>query len=393
MNVVNLDQISFRPLLPEVKAAMIDAINNDLFNPSSQHKRGEQAAELLGAARGSVAGLINAAAAKEVVFTSGGSESVNHAIKGVAMANAEKGKHIVISNIEHNAVIRSVKRLTSMGFRVTSVSVDEKGRVNPRDIAEAITDETILVSIMHSNNETGTIQPIEEIGKITREKKIIFHTDAVDSVGVVPIDVQKLGVDLLSFAANTFYGPPGVGGLYIRRGTRIYPLLDGGVQEHNKRAGTENLIGIIGMGAAADAASRHLDQWIAHCRRLKEKLLEELPANIDEYIVNTHPQHSLPNMVSISVKYIEGESVMLMLDDDDIAVSTRSACATGSLRASHVLISIGLSHADAQGTLVVSFGIDTTDEDIERFLASLKEVVTTLRNISPLYNNVQRTTA
>ena len=393
MNVVNLDQISFRPLLPEVKAAMIDAINNDLFNPSSQHKRGEQAAELLGAARESVAGLINAAAAKEVVFTSGGSESVNHAIKGVAMANAEKGKHIVISNIEHNAVIRSVKRLTSMGFRVTSVSVDEKGRVNPRDIAEAITDETILVSIMHSNNETGTIQPIEEIGKITREKKIIFHTDAVDSVGVVPIDVQKLGVDLLSFAANTFYGPPGVGGLYIRRGTRIYPLLDGGVQEHNKRAGTENLIGIIGMGAAADAASRHLDQWIAHCRRLKEKLLEELPANIDEYIVNTHPQHSLPNMVSISVKYIEGESVMLMLDDDDIAVSTRSACATGSLRASHVLISIGLSHADAQGTLVVSFGIDTTDEDIERFLASLKEVVTTLRNISPLYNNMQRTTA
>ena len=393
MNVVNLDQISFRPLLPEVKAAMIDAIKNDLFNPSSQHKRGEQAAELLAAARGSVAGLINAAAAKEVVFTSGGSESVNHAIKGVAMANAEKGKHIVISNIEHNAVIRSVKRLTSMGFRVTSVSVDEKGRVNPRDIAEAITDETILVSIMHSNNETGTIQPIEEIGKITREKKIIFHTDAVDSVGVVPIDVQKLGVDLLSFAANTFYGPPGVGGLYIRRGTRIYPLLDGGVQEHNKRAGTENLIGIIGMGAAADAASRHLDQWIAHCRRLKEKLLEELPANIDEYIVNTHPQHSLPNMVSISVKYIEGESVMLMLDDDDIAVSTRSACATGSLRASHVLISIGLSHADAQGTLVVSFGIDTTDEDIERFLASLKEVVTTLRNISPLYNNVQRTTA
>ncbi|KPJ78732.1 MAG: cysteine desulfurase [Deltaproteobacteria bacterium SG8_13] len=393
MDVVNLDQISFKPLLAEVKAAMINAINQDYFNPSSQHKRGEQAAEVLDAARRSVAGLINAAAAKEVVFTSGGTESVNHAIKGVAMANAEKGKHIVISNIEHNAVIRSVRRLKSMGFRVTSVSVDDKGRVNPRDIAEAITDETILVSIMHSNNETGTIQPIEEIGKITREKKIIFHTDAADSVGVVPIDVQKLGVDLLSFAANTFYGPPGVGGLYIRRGTRIYPLLDGGVQEHNKRAGTENLIGIIGMGAAAQVASARLDQWVAHCQGLKDKLLAELPDAIDEYIINTHPVHSLPNMVSISVQYIEGESVMLMLDDDDIAVSTRSACATGSLRASHVLISIGLSHADAQGTLVVSFGKDTTEDDITKFLTSLKEVVTTLRNISPLYNKVSNSTA
>ena len=393
MNIVNLDQISFKPLLPEVKAAMIDAINQDYFNPSSQHKRGEQAAEVLDAARRSVAALINAAAAKEVVFTSGGTESVNHAIKGVAMANAEKGKHIVISNIEHNAVIRSVRRLKSMGYRVTSVSVDEKGRVNPQDIAEAITDETILVSIMHSNNETGTIQPIEEIGKITREKKIIFHTDAADSVGVVPIDVQKLGVDLLSFAANTFHGPPGVGGLYIRRGTRIYPLLDGGVQEHNKRAGTENLIGIIGMGAAAEVASAQLDKWIDHCQRLKDKLLAELPETIDEYIINTHPQHSLPNMLSISVQYIEGESVMLMLDDEDIAVSTRSACATGSLRASHVLISLGLSHADAQGTLVVSFGKDTTEEDITKFLTSLKEVVTTLRDISPLYNKVARSTA
>ncbi len=393
MDVVNLDHISYKPLLPEVKAAMIDAINKDYFNPSSQHKRGEEAAEVLAAARQSVAGLINAAVPKEVVFTSGGTESVNHAIKGVALANAEKGKHIVISNIEHNAVIRSVRRLKAAGFRVTSVSVDDKGRVNPQDVAEAITDETILVSIMHSNNETGTIQPIEEIAKITREKKIIFHTDAADSVGVVPIDVQKLGVDLLSFASNTFHGPPGMGGLYIRRGTRIYPLLDGGVQEHNKRAGTENLIGIIGTGAAARVATTELDNWVAHCQHIKDKLIAELPKSIDEYIINTHPEHSLPNMLSISVQYIEGESVMLMLDDDDIAVSTRSACATGSLRASHVLISLGLSHADAQGTLVVSFGKDTTDEDIEKFLSSLKETVTTLRNISPLYNKVSQQTA
>jgi len=323
---------------------------------------------------------------KEVVFTSGGTESVNHAVKGIALANAEKGKHIVTSNIEHNAVIRSLRRLKSAGFKVTSLSVDHSGRVNPQDVADAITDETILVSIMHSNNETGTIQPIEDIAKITREKKVIFHSDAVDSVGVVPIDVQAMGVDVLSFASNTFYGPTGVGGLYIRRGTRIFPLLDGGIQESNKRAGAENLIGIIGMGKAAELAARDLESRLAHLNHLRNKLLTELPNHIDEYILNTHPEHCLPNLVSISVKYIEGESVMLMLDDDDIAVSTRSACATGSLRASHVLLSLGLSHADAQGTLVISFGIDNTEDDIMAFLRSLQSVVTTLREISPLYS-------
>jgi cysteine desulfurase len=388
MKIINLDQISSKPLLPEVKTAMIDAINKDYHNPSSQHKSGEQAAEALEKARESVARLINAAVPKEIVFNSGGTESVNHAVKGVALANADKGKHIIISNIEHNAVIRSVRRLKSAGFKVTSVSVNQEGRVDPREIADAITKDTILVSIMHSNNETGTIQPIEEIARITREKKVIFHTDAVDSVGVVPIDVQKMGVDLLSFASNTFYGPTGVGGLYIRRGTRVFPLLDGGVQEHNKRAGTENLIGIIGMGVAAEETRKNLDQWQAHYKKFKNMFLEDLPRYIDDTIVNTHPVHSLPNLVSVSIQYIEGESVMLMLDDDDIAVSTRSACATGSLRASHVLISLGLSHADAQGTLVLSFGKDNTEDDITTFLTSLKNVVTTLRNISPLYQKV-----
>jgi len=251
MNYINFDHISSKPLLPEVKEAMSAAINKDYHNPSSQHKAGEEAAEVLINARASVAKLINAAMPKEIVFTSGGTESVNHAIKGVAMANADKGNHILTTNIEHNAVIRSLRRLKAADFNITSLSVDTKGRVNPQEVAEAITDKTILVSVMHSNNETGTIQPIEEIGKITREKKVIFHTDAVDSVGIMPIDVQKLGIDLLSFASNTFYGPTGVGGLYIRRGTRIFPLLEGGVQESNKRGGTENLIGIIGMGKAA----------------------------------------------------------------------------------------------------------------------------------------------
>jgi cysteine desulfurase len=385
MKVINLDHISAKPLLPEVKAVMIAAIEKDYHNPSSQHKSGEEAAEALQAAREAMAGLLNCKTAKEIVFTSGGTESINHAIKGVALANEDKGKHIITSNIEHNAVIRSLRRLKSDGFAVTSLAVDASGRVNPKDVAQAITKDTILVSIMHSNNETGTIQPIEEIGKITREKKVIFHVDAVDSVGVVPMDVQQLGVDLLSFAANTFYGPAGVGGLFIRRGTRIFPLLDGGVQENNKRAGAENLVGIIGTGKAAELALRHMDKRLMHLKTLKDQLLSQLSLMIDEYIINTHPEYSLPNLVSISVKYIEGESVMLMLDDDNIAVSTRSACATGSLRASHVLLSLGLSHADAQGTLVISFGIDNSKEDINSFLKALKNVVTTLRDISPLY--------
>ena len=383
--MINLDHISSNPLLPEVKAAMIAAIEADYHNPSSQHSKGDEAAALLDKARESVAGLVNAAMAKEIVFTSGGTESVNHAIKGVALANAKKGNHIITSNIEHNAVIRSLRRLKGQGFTVTSLDVDADGRIDPQAVADAVTDETIMVSIMHSNNETGVIQPIEDIARITRERKIILHTDAVDSVGVVPIDVQQMGVDIMSFGSNTYGGPTGVGGLYIRRGTMIWPLLDGGVQENNKRAGTENLVGIIGMGVAADLARRDLDQRVAHLEALKAKLLADLPNTIDEYVVNTPPGPSLPNLVSISIKYIEGESVMLMLDDEGIAVSTRSACATGSLRASHVLIAIGLSHADAQGTLVVTFGMDNTPEDVDRFMGALQNVVKTLRDLSPLY--------
>jgi len=275
-----------------------------------------------------------------------------------------------------------------MDYQVTSIPVDAYGRVNPDHVAKAIRDETIVVSIMHSNNEIGTIQPIKEIAQITKEKKVIFHVDAVDSVGVVPIDVQELGVDALSFASNPFYGPTGVGGLYIRRGINIWPLLDGGIQENNKRAGAENLIGIIGMGVAAELARRDMDSRLTQARALRERLLQELPNYIDEYYINGHPEHSLPNLVSVSIKYIEGESVVLMLDDDNIAVSTRSACASGSLRASHVLLSIGREFAEAQGTLVITFGVDNTEEDILRFLAVLKDTVKTLRDLSPLYPKV-----
>jgi len=385
MKYINLDHISSNPLLPEVKQAMIAAIQHDYHNPSSQHRAGEEAAAVLEKAREQVAGLIHADSPKEVVFTSGGTESDNHAVKGVAMANADRGKHIITTNIEHNAVIRSLRRLKPDGFTVTSLSVDDKGRVNPQDVAEAVTPQTILISVMHSNNETGTIQPVEEIAKIAREKKIVFHIDAVDSVGIVPFDVKAIGADLVSFASNTFYGPTGVGGLYVRRGVKVFPIFDGGVQENNKRAGTENLLGIIGMGTAAEIAQRDIHTRYAYLKGLKDKFLRELPNVLDEILINTHPVHSLPHLVSASIKYVEGESVMLMLDDEGIGVSTRSACATGSLRASHVLLSIGLSHEDAQGTLVIAFGIDNTAEDVSRFLKSLKTVVTTLRDISPLY--------
>jgi len=383
--IINLDHMSANPLLPEVQEAMIHAIRADYGNPSSQHKLGDQAAEALDRARESVSRLLNSPSPKDVVFTSGGTESVNLAVKGAAWARANKGKHIVTSNIEHNAVLRSLRRLKMMDYIVSSVPVDKYGRVNPEDVARAIKDDTILVTIMHSNNEIGTIQPIEEIARITGKKGVLFHTDAVDSVGVVPVDVQKLGVDLLSFASNTFYGPTGAGGLFVRRGTKIWPLLDGGVQEHNKRAGAENLIGIIGMATAADIAVRDMSSRIAHARKLKARLLEELPRYVDEYIVNGHPEESLPHLVSVSIKYIEGESVVLMLDDENFAVSTRSACAAGALQASHVLLSIGRDFADAQGTLVITFGVDNTEEDVTRFLAALKDVVTTLRDISPLY--------
>ncbi|MCF8061632.1 MAG: cysteine desulfurase [Deltaproteobacteria bacterium] len=386
MRMMNLDHISANPLLPEVQEAMIKAIREPQGNPSSQHAMGERAAEALETARESVARLINASASREVVFTSCGTESVNQAVKGLALANADrKGRHVVTSNIEHKSVIRSLRRLKAMGFQVTSVPVDAQGRVDPAEVARALREDTVLVTVMHSNNEIGTIQPVKEIGRIAREKGVLFHVDAVDSVGVVPMDAQALGVDAMSFASNPFYGPTGVGGLFVRKGINILPLLDGGVQENNKRAGTENLIGIIGMGVAADLARRDMDDRLSRLSGLREKLLQDLPAHIDDYLINGHPDSCLPNLVSVSLKYIEGESVMLMLDEEGIAVSTRSACASGSLRASHVLLSTGMEFADAQGTLVITFGVDNTEEDVSRFLAALKRTVKTLRDLSPLY--------
>jgi cysteine desulfurase len=384
MNTINLDYISSNPLLPEVKNAMIEAIKKDYGNPSSAHQLGEEAAEEIEKAREKVAKLITASP-DEIIFTSCGTESNNHAIKGVAFAKKDKGKHIVTSDIEHNSVLKPIRTLRTLGYDTTSVSVDQFGRVKPDDVLKAIRDDTVLISIMHANNEIGTIQSIKEIAQIAREKKITFHCDAVTSVGVVPIDVHDLGIDLLSFAANQFNGPSGVGGLYVRKGTSLWPLLDGGGQENKRRGGTENLIGIIGMGVASEITLKEMESRINHLKRIKERLTNGLRENIDDIIFNGHPDYSLPNLISLSIKYIEGESIVLMLDEENIAVATKSACASGSLRASHVLIAIGRDYADAQGTLVITYGRDTTENDIGRFLEVLKKAVDTLRKMSPLY--------
>ncbi|WP_435547772.1 cysteine desulfurase family protein [Desulfobacterium sp. N47] len=384
MKLINLDYISANPLLPEVQEAMIGAIKKDYGNPSSTHSFGDGARDAIEKARESVAQLINSPSPENIIFTSSGTESINHAIKGVAFAHAKKGKHIVTSNIEHNSVLKSLRRLTKSGYTVTSVEVDKHGLVDPANVEKAITDETILISIMHANNEIGTIQPIKEIARIAKEKNVLFHSDCVASVGVIPIDVQDLGIDLISFAANQFNGPSGIGGLYIRKGVALWPLLDGGGQEYGRRAGTENLIGIIGMGVAADLAFSQRQSRLSYTKNLKNRLIAGLKENIEDVIINGHPELSLPNLVSLSVKYIEGESIVLMLDEENIMVSTRSACASGSLRASHVLLSIDLDYADAQGTLIITFGKDTTENEIDKFVEVLKKVVATLREMSPL---------
>jgi len=384
MKVIYLDHISGNPLHPEVREAIIDYVQKDGFgNPISQHSIGDAAMETLEDARAKVAQLINSSP-EEIVFTSCGTESNNHAIKGVAFAQAKKGKHIITSNIEHQSVARPLRMLSQMGFNVTSVPVDKYGMVNPLDVEKAFREDTILISIMHANNEIGTIEPIAEIGRIAKAKKVTFHTDAVVSCGNIPVDVEEMGVDLMSIAANQFYGPPGIGALYIRQKTNILPLIDGGVQENNRRAGTPNMPGIVGMGKAAELARVEMPQRTVHLLKLKRSIMDRLKT-IDEIRVNGHPEKSLPGLVSFSVGYIEGEAMMMMLDEEGISVSTRSACASGSLRTSHVLIATGIDHATAQGTLVFSYGVDNTVEDIEKAFEALRKSVAFLRNMSPIY--------
>jgi cysteine desulfurase len=388
MGVIYLDHLAATPLLPAVKEAMIHHIETIFGNPSSDHQLGQPAAQALEKARAQVAALINADP-KEVVFGSGGTESVNHAIKGAAIGLREKGRHIITSNIEHKSVLNSLRTLRLLDYRITSLDVDQYGLVDPAAVEKAITPETILITIMLANNEIGTIEPVTDIAKIAKKHKVVMHTDAVAATGIIPIDVEKLGVNLLSLAANQFYGPPGVGALYIRKGTPIWPFLDGGLQENKRRAGTENLIGIVGMGVAAELARLEMPERLPRIKALKDRLAKGLTERIPKIKINGHPDQCLPHLFSVSVEYIEGESLVLMLDEEGIIVATRSACASGSLRASHVLIGTGLGHALAQGTLVFTLGMDNTDADIDKLLQVMPNIVQTLRDMSPLYKKEQ----
>ncbi len=383
MRRIYLDYAATTPTHPEVVEAMLPYFTDAFGNPSSVYSYGQEAKGAIEEARTKVADLIGAWG-EEIVFTSGGTEADNFAIKGIACANEPKGNHIITSTIEHHAVLETCKFLETRGFNVTYLPVDEYGLVDPDDVKRAITDKTILISVMHANNEVGTIEPITEIGRIAQEKEIYFHTDAVQTVGHIPVDVNELGVDLLSMSAHKLYGPKGVGALYVRKGTRLASFMHGGEQEKRRRASTENVPGIVGFGKAAELARQEMSQEAEHITRLRDWLIKGLLERIDHVRLNGHPKKRLPGNVNLSVEYVEGESMVLNLDLAGICASTGSACSSSSLEPSHVLLAMGLPHEQAHGSLRLTLGRWTTEEEIEKVLDVLPGIVARLRAMSPL---------
>jgi cysteine desulfurase len=390
MKKVYMDNAASTPLLPEVREAMLPYLGEVFGNPSSLHDWGDGARVAVDEARTSVAELIGASP-EEIIFTSCGTESNNMAVKGLAMAQQSKGKHVVVSAIEHFSVLHSAQTLEKWGFEVTEVPVDKYGVVDPEAVRRSIRKDTVLVSIMHANGEIGTIEPIQEIAKITRELNIRFHTDAVATVGTIPVDVGELGVDTLSLAGSQFYGPKGIGALWVRKGVRITPLLDGGIQEGGKRGGTENVPGIVGLGKAAKIAKDNLALRTNQLMPLRDRLLKELPVRVEHVVVTGHPQNRLPGHASFCVEFIEGEAMLMLLNSKGIAVSSGSACTSRALKASHVLIALGLSHEIAQGSILFTLGLDNNREDIDYVLDTMPPVVDRLRQMSPLYAKFTKT--
>jgi cysteine desulfurase len=384
MAVAYIDHVAGMPLHPKAYEAMVPYFKEFYGNPSSIHDGGEKAREAIEEARGKIARLIGSQE-EEVYFTSCGTESNNLALKGIAWAHQSRGKEIIISSIEHFSIMHTANALERAGFHITRLPVNHEGRVDPAAVEKAITPQTILVSIMHANPEVGTIQPIAEIGKITRAKNILFHTDAVDSVGTISVDVNHLNVDLLSLSATQFYGPKGAAALFVRKGVRILPLLDGGIQERGLRAGTENVPAIVGMGVAADLAREELPQRMSHLKRLQKRLTDELPKRIPYLRFLGHPTERLPGNVSVAVEFIEGEAMLLFMDMEGIQISSGSACISRSLKVSHVMLAMGVDAATAQGSLLFSFGMQNKEQDIELVLEALPPVVERLRNMSPVY--------
>ena len=384
MAVIYADHVAAMPIHPKVYEAMVPYFKEFYGNPSSIHEDGEKGREALEEARGKVGRLIGAQA-EDIIFTSCGTESNNLALKGIALAHQAKGKEIIISGIEHFSIMHCANALEKAGFHITRLPVDQHGMVDPAVVERAITPQTILVSVMHSNPEVGTIEPIAQIGKITRAKNVLFHTDAVDSVGNIPVDVNELNVDLLSLAASTFYGPKGAGALYLRKGVKIQPLLDGGIQERGLRAGTENVPAIVGMGVAAELAREEIPKRMSYLKGIAGRLTEQLPKKIPYLRFLGHPTQRLPGIVSVAVEYIEGEAMLLFMDMEGVRISSGSACISRSLKVSHVMLAMGVDAATAQGSLLFSFGIQNKPEDADRILEVLPPIVERLRNMSPVY--------
>ena len=383
MDRIYMDNAATTAVAPEVLKTMLPYFSEIYGNPSSIHSTGRDARRAVDAARKQVAQAIGAQPT-EIYFTAGGSESDNWAIKGTAFAKRSKGNHIITTAIEHHAVLHTCQWLEKQGFQVTYLPVDEYGRVRVEDVEKAITDKTILISVMAANNEIGTLEPIAEIGKLAHEKGILFHTDAVQAVGAIPLDVNAMNIDMLSMSGHKFHGPKGIGALYIRKGVRPDVFMHGGAQERAQRAGTENLPGIIGMGKAIELATQNLEANAARMTRLRDKLIDGILAEIPDVRLNGHRTQRLPNNVNVSIRYIEGEALLLRLDLAGIAGSSGSACTSGSLDPSHVLLAIGLPHEIAHGSLRLSLGTDSTEEEVDEVLRVLPGIVKDLRAMSVL---------
>ncbi|MHC1716834.1 MAG: cysteine desulfurase NifS [Candidatus Dojkabacteria bacterium] len=377
------DNSATTKIKPEVLDSMMPYLTEMYGNASSIYSLGRESKKALDLARDQVAKALGANS-KEIFFTSSGTESDNWAIKGVAFANQKKGNHIITSSIEHHAVLHTCKYLEKYGFEITYLPVNDKGIVNPNDLKKAIRKETILISIMYANNEIGTIQPINGIGDIAKKNNIYFHTDAVQAVGNIDIDVNKLNVDLLSLSGHKFNGPKGIGVLYIKEGTNIYSVFHGGGQERGKRPSTENVAGIVGLGKAIELATKDIEKKSKHLISLREQAIKRL-LEIPDTILNGDKKNRLPGNVNICFRYIEGESILLMLDQLGICASSGSACTSGSLDPSHVLLAIGLPHEIAHGSLRLSFSEENTKEEVEYLLKVLPSIIRNLRNMSPLY--------
>jgi len=389
MNPIYMDYAATTPTDQRVVEAMLPYFGEIYGNPSSLHGFGQEARAAMEGARAKIAAFLGAKPA-EIVFTSGGTESDNFAIKGVAWANRKKGDHVITSAIEHHAVLETCRFLEKEGFRVTYLPVDGDGLVDPADVVKAITDRTILISIMHANNEIGTIQPIAEIGRIAKGKGICFHTDAVQTFGHLPFTVDEMNIDLLSASAHKLYGPKGMGLLYIRKGTRITPLVHGGDQESGRRASTQNVPGIVGFGKAVELAATTLHEEVVRLTSLRDRFIQGIFERIDGIRLNGHPTLRLPNNINLSVESIEGEGMILSLDMMGIACSTGSACSSSSLEPSHCLLAIGLPHELSHGSLRFSLGMYTKEGDIDAVLEALPQVVGRLRAMSPLYAGKKR---